>query len=413
MLSKTSKPTQTTSKEITPQLNVNQPNLAEQLSRENNQQLQYRDIIFQFTDDLGPAKITHIYEPLSGLKAILVVDNVACGPAIGGIRMASDVTTEEVFRLARAMTLKNAAAGLPHGGGKSAILADPKLPLSDKERLVRTFARAIKGITEYIPGPNMGTDERCMAWVKDEIGRAVGLPPEIGGIPLDEIGATGFGLSISTEVASQFCNLELKDARLVIQGFGSVGKHAARFLSDQGVVLIGAADSQGTLFNPQGIDIDQLIELKNRGKSVIDYPQGTKLDRRAVIDIDCDIWIPAARPDVLRADNAANLSTKLVVQGANIPFTSAAEQICHERNILVIPDFIANAGGVICGAVEYRGGTKVMAFQTIEEKIRANSTLILEQAAKLDKLPRQVAIELAKERVRKAMGYRHLISCTS
>ena len=368
---------------------------------------------FRFADELGPAKITHIYEPLPGLKAILVVDNVACGPAIGGIRMAPDVTTEEVFRLARAMTLKNAAAGLPHGGAKSAILADSKLPLPDKERLVRTFARAIKDITEYIPGPNMGTDERCMAWVKDEIGRAVGLPPEIGGIPLDEIGATGFGLSISTEIASRFCHLELKEARLVIQGFGSVGKHTARFLSAKGVVLVGAADSQGTLFNPQGIDVTQLLKLKNLGKSVIDYPEGTRLERDAVIDIECDIWIPAARPDVVRADNVARLKTKLVVQGANIPFTSEAEQICHERNILVVPDFIANAGGVICGAVEYRGGTRMMAFQAIEEKIRQNSTLVLAQAEKMGKLPRQVAVELAKERVRKAMGYRHLISCAA
>ncbi len=368
---------------------------------------------FRFADELGPAKITHIYEPLPGLKAILVVDNVACGPAIGGIRMAPDVSTEEVFRLARAMTLKNAAAGLPHGGAKSAILADPKLPLSDKERLVRTFARAIKGITEYIPGPNMGTDELCMAWVQDEIGRAVGLPPEIGGIPLDEIGATGFGLSISTEVASKFCNLELKEARLVIQGFGSVGKHAARFLAAKGVVLIGAADSQGTLFNPQGIDVNQLIELKNMGKSVIDYPQGTKLDRDAAIDIECDIWIPAARPDVVRADNVARLQTKLVVQGANIPFTSEAEEICYERNILVVPDFIANAGGVICGAVEYRGGTRMMAFQAIEEKIRHNSTLVLEKAEQMGKLPRQVAVELAQQRIQRAMGYRHLISCST
>jgi glutamate dehydrogenase (NAD(P)+)/glutamate dehydrogenase (NADP+) len=180
--------------------------------------------VFQFADDLGPAKILHIYEPLTGLKAILVVDNVACGPAIGGVRMAPDVTTAEVVRLARAMTLKNAAAGLPHGGGKAGILADPKLPLADKERLVRTFARAIKPITDYIPGPNMGTDERCMAWVYDEIGRAVGLPPEIGGIPLDEIGATGFGLSIATEIASQSCQLQSPGARLVVQGFGSVGK---------------------------------------------------------------------------------------------------------------------------------------------------------------------------------------------
>ncbi len=367
---------------------------------------------FRFADELGPAKITHIYEPLPGLKAILVVDNVACGPAIGGIRMAQDVSTEEVFRLARAMTLKNAAAGLPHGGAKSAILADPKLPLSDKERLIRTFARAIKGITEYIPGPNMGTDEHCMAWIEDEIGRAVGLPPEIGGIPLDQIGATGFGLSIATEVASRFCALDLEGARLVIQGFGSVGKHAARFLAAKGAVLVGAADSQGTLFNPRGIDVAKLIELKSAGKSVIDYSEGDKLEREVAIDIECDIWIPAARPDVVRADNVARLQTKLVVQGANIPFTIEAEQICHQRNILVVPDFIANAGGVICGAVEYRGGTQVIAFGTIEEKISHNTALVLEKAARTGRLPRQVAVELAEQRIRTAMSYRHLLRNT-
>ena len=383
---------------------------ATQFSR-NEQKSRATEKAFQFSDELGPAKVIHIYEPMTGLKAILVVDNVACGPAIGGVRMAPDVTTEEVFRLARAMTLKNAAAGLPHGGGKAAILADPKMPLSDKERLVRTFARTIKHITEYIPGPNMGTDERCMAWVQDEIGRAVGLPPEIGGIPLDEIGATGFGLSIAAEVASQFCDLRLKGARLVVQGFGSVGKHAARFLGMKGVVLVGAADSKGTLYNPKGIDVDQLIGLKQAGQSVMDYPEGEKLSRDAAIALECDIWIPAARPDVVRADNIDQLNTKLVVQGANIPFTKKAEHICHGRNILIVPDFIANAGGVICAAVEYRGGSQVTAFHTIEEKIRNNTQLVLAQAAKTGLLPRQVAVGLAKKRVQKAMEYRHLISC--
>ncbi len=264
--------------------------------------------IFQFSDHLGPAKIVHIYDPSTDLKAILVVDNIACGPAIGGVRMAPDVSTEEVFRLARAMTLKNAVAELPHGGGKSAILADPKLPLTDKEQLIRAFALAIKDITEYIPGPDMGTDEQCMTWVKDEIGRAIGLPSEIGGIPLDEIGATGFGLSVATEVASEFCDLDLEGARFVIQGFGSVGQHAARFLAAKGAILIGATDSQGTLFNPRGIDVSQLIELKNAFKSVINYPEWEKLYHHDVaIDIECDIWIPAARPDVVRADNAARL----------------------------------------------------------------------------------------------------------
>ena len=147
----------------------------------------------RFCDDLGPAKIVHIHDPQCGLQAIVVVDNTACGQSIGGVRMAPDVTTEEVFRLARAMTLKNAAAGLRHGGGKAGIPADPKT--AEKERLIRAFARAIRNLTEYVPGPDMGTDESCMAWIVDEIGRAVGLPRDLGGIPLDEIGATGYGIA--------------------------------------------------------------------------------------------------------------------------------------------------------------------------------------------------------------------------
>ena len=154
-----------------------------------------------YCDDLGPAKVVHIYDPCCELRAIVVIDNVACGPSIGGVRMVPDVSTEEIFRLARAMTLKNAAAGLPHGGGKSGILADPKT--CDKQRLVRAFARAIRDLTQYIPGPDMGTDETCMAWTYDEIGRAVGLPRVLGGIPLDEIGATGYGLAAAGSFVDQ------------------------------------------------------------------------------------------------------------------------------------------------------------------------------------------------------------------
>jgi glutamate dehydrogenase/leucine dehydrogenase len=363
--------------------------------------------IFDFADDLGPAKIVHIYDPNVQLKTVVAIDNVACGPSIGGIRMAPDVTATEAFRLARAMTLKNAAAGLPHGGGKSVIFGDPRIALADKERLIRSFARAIRDLVEYIPGPDMGTDERCMAWIKDEIGRAVGLPREIGGIPLDEIGATGFGLKASVNAARKFCNLELRGARVVIQGFGSVGKHAARFLAEDGTQLIAASDSRGTIFNPKGIDVARLIAIKGSGKSVVDYPDGEKLSVDAVIDIECEIWVPAARPDVIRKDNVARLKTKLIPQGANIPFTPEAERILHEKGTLVVPDFIANAGGVICASVEYHGGTQTQAFETIEEKIRLNTEAVLASAKKTASLPRQAAVSLATERVKRAMQYRH------
>ena len=271
---------------------------------------------FLFADKLGPAKIITVYKPQLNLKGVLVVDNVAAGPSIGGLRLAPDVSVEECFRLARAMTLKNAAAGLPHGGGKSVIFADPKLPANEKERLIRAFAAALADCKDYIFGPDMGTDEICMAWVKDEIGRAVGLPPAIGGIPLDEIGATGFGLAAAIEVAKDFCDLSLDGAQVVVQGFGSVGQHVARFLDEKGAILVAASDSQGTLYNPTGINVSKLNACKANGQSVVDYPEGEKRDRDAVLDIASDIWIPAARPDVLRADNVERLQTRLVAQGA-------------------------------------------------------------------------------------------------
>ena len=178
---------------------------------------------FIFCDELGPAKIIHIYEPKTGLKGVLVIDNVAMGPALGGLRMGTDVTTRECFRLARAMSLKNAAAGLPHGGGKSVIQADPNCPIEKKELIIRAMASALRDVKDYIFAPDMGTDEQCMAWIKDETERVVGLPRELGGIPLDEIGATGWGLKHATETALEFCSFELHGARVVIQGFGNVG----------------------------------------------------------------------------------------------------------------------------------------------------------------------------------------------
>jgi glutamate dehydrogenase/leucine dehydrogenase len=223
--------------------------------------------VFQFADDLGPAKVLHILEPALGLRAILVVDNVAAGPAIGGVRMAEDVSLGECFRLARAMTLKNAATGLPHGGGKAVIFGDPKQPAARKQQQVRAFACAIGPIADYIPGPDMGTDETCMAWIKDEIGRAVGLPLELGGIPLDKIGATGFGLAVSAETAEDAAGVRLEGARVVVQGFGSVGKHTARFLAEKGAVLVAASDTAGAVVDPDGIDVAELIAIKDGGRS--------------------------------------------------------------------------------------------------------------------------------------------------
>lgn len=361
---------------------------------------------FSLADNLGPFKVIHIQEPGIGLQGVLVVDNVARGPSVGGVRMAPDVTTEECARLARAMTFKNAAANLAHGGGKAVIVGDPKMPRAQKEVLVRGFCCALKEVQQYIFAPDMGTDEECMAWIKDEIGRVVGLPRELGGIPLDEIGATGFGLSHAVDVAQEFSGINTRGARIVVQGFGAVGKHAARFLTQAGAITVAVSDSQGTIYNPDGLDVEELTALKAAGKSVIEYDRGEARDGEAVIEIDCDIWIPAARPDVIHEANVSRLNTRMIVQGANIPVTYAAEKILHDRGILNVPDFIANAGGVICAASEYRGAGEAAAFASIEEKLRRNTREVLQIARDKHILPRDAALALARDRVEKAMQHR-------
>ncbi len=358
---------------------------------------------FRFTDDLGPAKIVHVTERSTGLRATIVIDNIAIGQAIGGVRMAPDVTTEECFRLARAMTLKNAAAGLHHGGGKAVIAAEPMMPLTDKEPLMRAFADAIADLTDYVPGPDMGTNETCMAWVHDQIGRAIGLPTVLGGIPLDEVGATGYGLAASIDVAAEHIGMSLAGARVAVQGFGAVGRHVSRFLAQRGCILVAAADSGGAIVDRHGLDVEALIKT-NTTHSVAAHPTGESIDRDAIVGVECDIWIPAARPNVLHAGNVDTVRAKIVAQGANIPATAEAEMRLHERGVVVLPDFIANAGGVICGAIEYAGGTKADAFRMIDDQVRTNTAAMLEQSCATGELPRTAALKTARARVEAAMA---------
>lgn len=362
------------------------------------------EVLDRFADEYGPEQIVYIYEPRCGLKGIVVIDNISAGPAIGGVRMAPDVSTAEVFRLARAMTWKNALCGIPHGGGKSGILADPSTP--NKETLIRQFARAIENLEGYIPGPDMGTDEVSMAWVRDEIRRSVGLSKVLGGIPLDQIGATGYGLAVCAEVTQEFTDIRLEGSRVVVQGFGNVGSHAARYLIERGAVLVGASDLDGTVYDPDGIDVEKLVEIKQQTGRVTDYPHGEKMSIDSWIDIPCDFFVPAARPDVINETNALRLQAKVVLQGANIPVTPRAERILHNNGVVSVPDFVANAGGVICASVEYKGGTQKRAFETIEEKIRENTHEVLKLSRTHSQIPAEAALSLAKQRVAEAMAYR-------
>jgi len=169
---------------------------------------------------------------------------------------------------------------------------------------------------------------------------------------------------------------------------------------------VAACDLRGGIQDPKGLDVVALTALKGDGKSVADCGVGQPLERDAIIDVECEIWIPAARPDVIDEDNVNRLKTKLIVSGANIPMTAAAERILHERNVLCVPDFIANAGGVICAAMEYHGSTQSSAFDAIAERIRANTEEVLQTSKQRGTLPRQAAADISVQRVKAAMGFR-------
>ncbi len=356
-------------------------------------------------DELGPAKVVFL-RPCPGVEAVVVVDNVALGPAIGGTRMRPDIKAREVARLARAMTMKNAVAGLPHGGGKSGIAAPADLAPVDHERVMRAFARAIEHLTEYIPGPDMGTSETSMAYVHDEIGRCIGLPSVLGGIPLDQLGATGFGVAVCADVLSANKILDLAGASVVIEGFGAVGSNAAIALAERGALIVAASDVQGATWEPGGLDVAALARFEHSEGSVAGFPGGRAVPRDDIIGFDCDILIPAAQPDVVTADNAGKIAARVVIEAANIPLTSAAEDELHERGVLCVPDIVANAGGVICAAAEYRGASRAEAFAEIEDKIRASTAELLDRTRDRVLTPRAAAVQMAESRLAQALAVR-------
>ncbi len=353
-------------------------------------------------DALGPSRILQLYDPVIPFHAWLVIDNTARGPALGGVRITPGVCLPEVARLARTMTYKSAVADLPLGGGKAGIAFDAGA--ANIEAVVRRFARLIADIGDYIPGPDMGSDETTMVWIQQETGRAVGLPAELGGLPLDQLGATGFGLAVCAETACRHLGMPLAGARLAIQGFGNVGSAAARFLTQRGTVLVALSDRQGTAWNPQGLDLEAALAARQAGEDPVAAAGGRLLERDAIFGVDCDILLPAATADVIHRDNQQQVRARLLLEGANIPATRQAEKALAERGVLVVPDVIANAGGLIMAEAEYRGADKDEAFRHIEEKLRDNTEKVLALSARGGETSRQTAERIARQRILQAMG---------
>ena len=357
-------------------------------------------------DRFGPEKILEVHDSKSGMHGILIIHNTALGPGKGGIRMTPTVSVDEVSRLARAMTWKCALAGLPFGGAKSGIVADDrKLTKEQKESIVRSFARAIKPVCPslYVAAPDMNMAEEEMRWFAEENGdmkSCTGKPADMGGIP-HELGSTGFGVYHAVVSAAKHAGIDIRKATFAVEGFGNVGVFAAKFLTEHGAKLVGVSDSKGLLFNESGIEFSKLEKVKTEKGTVTAYGQGKILPSKDIISLAVDILVTAAIPDLIKDNEVGKVKAKIIVEGSNIPMSAAAEEELHRKGVLVVPDFVANAGGVISSYVEYIGGTKEDMFRLVQEKVAKNTNEVLDRAKKHRISPRQAAMKIAEERVLK------------
>jgi glutamate dehydrogenase (NAD(P)+) len=369
-------------------------------------------------DEWGPEKVLQVYDPDTGMKGVLVIDNTSKGPGKGGIRFAPSVTPLEVFRLARTMTWKCAASGLPFGGAKGGIIADPDKV--DRVSWMKSFAKMIRPYcpSQYIAATDVGTTELDMAIFAHEIGdmrACTGKPSELGGIP-HELGTTGYGVSVALQTAFdilkelKIIQLSKSQTRVVIQGFGNVGSFAARFLDQNGIKVVGVSDVSGFIYSKDknGLNIPKLMkDMKGKAKlsDLKDYEYDLR-DKDEIFEIDLDIFIPAAMGGVIDNKTAPKLlgnGVKMVVEAANIPTTVDACEYLYKNKIWIIPDFLANAGGVIGSFVEYQGRTEKEAFDLIEYKITKNIKEVLTEAIMKEENPRKIATELSKQIVYRAM----------
>ena len=305
-------------------------------------------------------------------QAFVVRHNDALGPSKGGIRMTPTVTLDDVTGLAMEMTWKCALIGVPFGGGKSGIVADSeKLDQHDKEKLIRSFARNAHrhiGPQVYVPAPDMGTNETDMGYIKDAISNSMGQATTQGcyvtGKPviLGGIGgrreATGNGLAMCLSEACKAIGVKLKSARVIVQGFGNVGAVAALKLAEMGAKVIAVSDLHGAVHNEKGLDVPELVKHVAAKATVKGFTGGRAVDALAMLEMPCDVLVPAAAANQITAGNAAKISARIIAEGANSPTTPDADEILNNRGVFVIPDILCNAGGVFVSYLEYTQETQ-------------------------------------------------------
>jgi glutamate dehydrogenase (NAD(P)+) len=318
--------------------------------------------------------------------------NSGPGPTKGGIRYHPDVTVAEVKALAMWMTWKCAVVGLPYGGAKGGVTCNPKLMSQNElQNLTRRFTSEISGIigpNRDIPAPDVNTNPQIMAWIMDTYSMHHGysIPGVVTGKPLILGGsegraeATGRGCVFAIEDAARLMDIDLTQARTVVQGFGNAGSVAARLMFELGGKVVGVSDSTGGIANANGLDIPKVMEHKAKTGSVVGFSEAENVSNETLLELDCDILIPAALEEVITERNAANIKAKLIAEAANGPTTPEADRILFDRGVKVLPDIFANAGGVTVSYFEWVQA--LQAFPWTESEVNERLQRIMQKAFK-------------------------------
>jgi len=315
--------------------------------------------------------------------------NDAVGPTKGGVRFHPEVNEEEVKALSMWMSLKCGIADLPYGGGKGGIICDPRtMSMGELERLSRAYVRAISqivGPTKDIPAPDVFTNSQIMAWMMDEYSRLrendapgfiTGKPLVLGGSQGREK-ATAQGVTICIEEAAKKCGFSIKGAKVIVQGFGNAGSFLAKFMHDAGANVVGISDAYGGLYDPNGLDIDYLLDRRDSFGTVTTLFENT-ITNKELLECECDILVPAAISNQITEDNAHNIKASIVVEAANGPTTLEATRILTERGILLVPDVLASAGGVTVSYFEWVQNNQ--GYYWSEEEVSEKLEKVLVQA---------------------------------
>ncbi|MGI1691097.1 Glu/Leu/Phe/Val family dehydrogenase [Thermoanaerobacter uzonensis] len=316
--------------------------------------------------------------------------NDALGPTKGGIRFHPDVTLDEVKALSMWMTFKCGVVGLPYGGGKGGVVVNPKeLSADELQRLSRGYIKAIVSIigpNKDIPAPDVNTNMQIMAWMVDEYNKIVGYnsPAVITGKPLiyggskGRTAATGYGVALMAREAAKRLQIDLKNCTIAVQGFGNVGSYTALILQEYGAKIVAISNSRTCIYNENGIDIKKLMEYKEQTGNILGFAGTNELPKEEILMLDVDILIPAALENVITSQNADKIKAKIICEGANGPTTPEADKILFEKGVFVVPDILANAGGVIVSYFEWV--QNLMNYYWTEKEVEERQELMMVNA---------------------------------